>query len=58
MTYVEADPKEWLLEVTPQIQSELWEQSQVYGTSSSRWLAYLNQICLYIFVNWIHCACL
>ena len=53
MTSTFTDPKEWLLEVTPQIQSELWEQSQVYRTSSSRWLAYLNQICLYIFVNWI-----
>lgn len=48
-----ADPKEWLLEITPTIQSHLWEQSQGYTTPSSRWCAYINQICLYAFLNWV-----
>ncbi|MEM7580555.1 MAG: DUF1822 family protein [Cyanobacteria bacterium P01_A01_bin.80] len=53
MTYVEADPKEWLLEVTPEIQSQLWERSQPYATPSGRWCAYINQICLDTFWNWV-----
>ena len=48
-----ADPKEWLVEITPAIQSQLWEQSQRYGNPSSRWRAYINQICLYGFLNWV-----
>lgn len=46
-----ADPKEWLLEST--IQSQLWQQSQRYATPSSRWCAYINQICLHAFLNWV-----
>ena len=51
MTCTFADPKEWLLEITPKIQSQLWQQSQCYQTPSSRWRAYINQICLYGFLN-------
>lgn len=46
-----ADPKEWLLEST--IQSQLWQQSHGYATPSSRWCAYINQICLHAFLNWV-----
>lgn len=53
MTCQFVDPKEWLLEVTPKIQSRSWKQSQLYGTPSSRWCAYINQICLYAFLNWV-----
>lgn len=53
MTYTFADPKEWLLQITPEVQTELWQQSQIYATPSSRWLAYINQISNYAFVNWI-----
>ena len=53
MTCTFADPKEWLVEITPTIQLQLWEQSQGYSTPSSRWRAYINQICLYGFLNWI-----
>ncbi|AFY56416.1 Protein of unknown function (DUF1822) [Rivularia sp. PCC 7116] len=53
MTCAFADPKEWLLEITPTIQSNLWEQSQGYTTPSSRWLAYINQICLHGFLSWV-----
>ncbi|MEA5598409.1 DUF1822 family protein [Rivularia sp. UHCC 0363] len=48
-----ADPKEWLLEITPEIQSRSRQQSQDYSNSSSRWCAYINQICLYAFLNWV-----
>ncbi len=53
MTLTFADPKEWLLEITPQIQSQLWQQSQRYGTPSSRWRAYINQIALHAFLSWV-----
>ena len=48
-----ADPKEWSLKITPEIRSQLWLQSQRYRTPSSRWRAYINQICLYAFLNWV-----
>lgn len=53
MTCAFADPKEWLLEIAPTIQSQLWQQSQSYATPSSRWRAYTNQICLHAFLNWV-----
>ncbi|MBD2771825.1 DUF1822 family protein [Iningainema tapete] len=48
-----ADPKEWFLEITPTIQAQSWQQSQTYTTPSSRWYAYINQICLDVFLNWV-----
>lgn len=53
MTCVFADPREWVLEISPALQEQSWQQSQVYATSSSRWCAYINQICLDIFLNWM-----
>lgn len=53
MTSAFADPREWVLEITPAIQAQSWQQSQVYATSSSRWRAYMNQICLHAFLDWI-----
>ncbi|MEO1558633.1 MAG: DUF1822 family protein, partial [Cyanobacteria bacterium J06632_19] len=53
MTCMFADPKEWLFEIKPNIQANLWEQSQGYTTPSSRWLAYINQVCLHGFLNWV-----
>ncbi|MBD2206473.1 DUF1822 family protein [Calothrix sp. FACHB-1219] len=53
MTYVFADPREWELEVSPTIQQQSWQYSQVYATPSSRWHAYINQICLDVFLDWM-----
>ncbi|MGH7999797.1 MAG: DUF1822 family protein [Brasilonema sp.] len=53
MTCAFADPREWLLEILPTIQAQSWQQSQVYATPSSRWCAYINQICLHAFLDWI-----
>ncbi|KAB8332903.1 DUF1822 family protein [Scytonema tolypothrichoides VB-61278] len=53
MTCAFADPREWLLEISPTIQAQSWQQSQVYNTPSSRWCAYINQICLHAFLDWI-----
>ncbi|MBK1987658.1 DUF1822 family protein [Sphaerospermopsis aphanizomenoides BCCUSP55] len=53
MTYVFADPRAWELEISPTLQEQSWQHSQVYTTPSSRWCAYINQICLDVFLNWI-----
>ncbi|MCC2694878.1 DUF1822 family protein [Nodularia sp. LEGE 04288] len=53
MTCVFAEPREWVLEISPALQGQSWQQSQVYATPSSRWCAYINQICLDVFLNWI-----
>ena len=53
MTCAFADPREWLSEISPAIQAQSWQQSQVYATPSSRWCAYINQICLHAFLDWI-----
>lgn len=39
--------------VSTTIQAQSWQQSQVYATSSSRWCAYINHICLHAFLDWI-----
>ncbi len=52
MTCAFADPREWWLEISPTIEAQSW-QHQVYATPSSRWCAYINQICLHAFLNWI-----
>ncbi|CAA9586294.1 FIG00568972: hypothetical protein [uncultured Synechococcales cyanobacterium] len=45
------------LEISPAEQSQAWQQSQRYSTSSSRWNAYLNQICLSAVLPWIGEEC-
>jgi hypothetical protein len=53
MTYVFTEPREWELEISPALQEQSWQHSQVYATLSSRWCAYINRICLDVFLNWI-----
>lgn len=53
MTCAFTDPREWLLEISPTIQEQSWQQSQIYATPSNRWCAYINQICLHAFLDWI-----
>jgi hypothetical protein len=53
MTFIFAEPTELLLEITPSLQAQYWQQSQGYGTPSSRWCAYINQVCLNIFLDWV-----
>ncbi len=51
MTFIFAEPKEWWLEVLPSTRAECWEQSQQHATSNSRWNAYINQVCLNVFLE-------
>jgi Protein of unknown function (DUF1822) len=54
MTYTFADTREWLLEIKLEVQMLLWQKSQYYSTPSSRWRAYVNQICLHAFLDWVN----
>jgi Protein of unknown function (DUF1822) len=53
MTFTFANSTEWWLEISPTIKAAAWEQSQLCGTPHRRWVAYLNQICLSIFLAWV-----
>lgn len=53
MTLAFTEPQELLLEILPSLQRSSWQESQIYATPSSRWRAYMNQICLHAFLNWV-----
>ncbi|AFZ23091.1 Protein of unknown function (DUF1822) [Cylindrospermum stagnale PCC 7417] len=53
MTLTFTEPTELLLEVVPSVRSQSWQNSQIYGTPHSRWCAYINQICLDVFITWV-----
>ncbi|MDZ8096504.1 DUF1822 family protein [Nostoc sp. DedQUE08] len=53
MTSAFTEPQELLLEISPSLQTSSWQESQMYATPSSRWRAYINQICVYGFLNWV-----
>ncbi len=53
MTFTFAEPTELLLEIPPPLRSQSWQKSQIYGNSDSRWCAYINQICLDVFLDWV-----
>ena len=41
------------LDIDSTIQNDAWRQSQSLATSSSRWTAYLNQLCLGVLLPWL-----
>ncbi|MEH2324935.1 MAG: DUF1822 family protein [Nostoc sp.] len=53
MTSAFTEPQELLLEISPSLQTISWQECQIYATPSSRWRAYMNQICLHGFLNWV-----
>jgi Protein of unknown function (DUF1822) len=44
---------ETYLEINPATQSQAWQQSQVLANATSRWTAYLNQLCLDTVLDWL-----
>jgi Protein of unknown function (DUF1822) len=52
MNFAFAEPTEWWLEITPDMRAAAWEQ-QLDATPASRWNAYLNRICLAVFLPWL-----
>jgi hypothetical protein len=47
------DSNQVCLEIPQTAQDEAWRQSQSFSSSSSRWNAYLNQICLNAILPWL-----
>jgi Protein of unknown function (DUF1822) len=46
-------PTQLLLEVSPEIQTQAWQQSQSYISADGRWNAFLNQVCVSTFLPWL-----
>ncbi len=53
MTFLFAEPTQLWLDISPQHQSTGWEQSQALCASSSRWRAYINQLCRSTFISYL-----
>ncbi|MBE9116197.1 DUF1822 family protein [Lusitaniella coriacea LEGE 07157] len=53
MMFVFADPSQLWLEIPTQIQEKSWQQSQPFSSPSRRWRAYLNRVCLDVFLPWL-----
>lgn len=48
-----ADPLELYLEISPTAQNQAWQHSQSFSTATSRYQAYLNQLCLNAVLPWL-----
>ena len=46
-------PTDWVLEISPDRQAAIWQQSQASTNSWGRWNAYLNQLCLDTILPWL-----
>jgi Protein of unknown function (DUF1822) len=47
------EPTDWVLEISPDRQAAVWQQSQAVTNSWGRWNAYLNQLCLDTILPWL-----
>ncbi|MDX2215017.1 MAG: DUF1822 family protein [Oculatellaceae cyanobacterium bins.114] len=45
-------PNQFWLEIPATVQADAWQQSQVFSTTTSRWNAYINQLCVGTFLHW------
>jgi hypothetical protein len=52
LVFTDAEPSHVYIEITPDAQAQIWQQ-QRFSTPSRRWNAYLNQICLDRFLDWL-----
>lgn len=53
MSFKLADPKEWWIEISPELHQQCWQRSQTQTKESCRWQAYLNRIALHLVLDWI-----
>ena len=53
MTFISADPTEWWLEIPSDTPQDSCRNSHPFSTPGRCWSAYLNQICLTIFLPWL-----
>ncbi|NJO42899.1 MAG: DUF1822 family protein [Cyanobacteria bacterium CRU_2_1] len=54
--FTETELKHIYLEISPDAQAQAWRRNQRFSTPSRRWNAYLNQLCLDAFLNWLRQA--
>jgi hypothetical protein len=47
------EPTDWILEIVPDPQDAIWQQSRAYPNDWGRWNAYLNQLCLETILPWL-----
>lgn len=52
--FIEIDPTEIYLEIPPETQAR--QQTQRFSTAGRSWYAYLNQLCLDVFLEWLRQA--
>lgn len=52
MSFSFAETAEWWIEISPEVRTAAWQQSQTGATPGSRWNAYLNRLCLNSFLPW------
>jgi Protein of unknown function (DUF1822) len=50
------EPTDWVLEIFPDRQAAVWQQSRAYPNAWGRWNAYLNQLCLETILPWLKAA--
>jgi Protein of unknown function (DUF1822) len=50
------EPTDWVLEISPDRQAAIWQQSRAYPNAWGRWNAYLNQLCLETILPWLKAA--
>lgn len=46
-------PTDWVLEISPDRQAAIWQQSRTCTHDGGRWNAYLNQLCLDTVLPWL-----
>ncbi len=46
-------PTDWTLEISPDKQAAIWEQSQAHRNAWGRWNAYLDRLCLETILPWL-----
>ena len=50
---IAAHPEHLWLELSPELRERTWEQLGNYANDAARWRAYVNDLCLNAFVNWL-----
>lgn len=53
MSFKLADPKEWWIEISPELHQQCWQRSQTQTRESCHWQAYLNRIALHLVLDWV-----
>jgi hypothetical protein len=47
------EPTDHVLDISPQQQADIWQQSDTFPTARGRWNTYINQLCLNTCLTWL-----